>query len=662
MGALLVAACFAAAGWCAPDDADPGFVTDVIVGHNNRGPYSLSWTNVDPRSVSVVVSGRTLKNRADYNVDTDKGILGFSSVLMTDAIVRVSYRTIPGKSKRAVGNLNIPIALDIFQRQDASVKLMGLYAQDDPNNPEAGKSVFGFGGDKRWATSKITSMLLMSQRNTDDGEQVGVWDRSAFKLGGDTKVGAFSFAGSYFHSGSGFAGGKEYGVAVGKDTMDFATTFAPNKTLQATAKFQQNEDTAGQTKGNYSSVSEQGLVFTPLDSTKFSFTHSATETRTAVAGSEKAVESDLFRLDQGFGGKTSAVLTFESATVEAGGKTDQVTTRALILTSSALPKFSFRTAMAQRDSELYGEEQTFAFGVTAKPFDTVSVDVGVGTLENQTVGEQLSTNVKVTASPLKNVQMQGNLIGDTVNDQERFQRDFSLSSKPTRYSRLTAMLSQKGINELDDVTKGALLELTPLANMQLTTGYRYIENGARVMTIWDYAATAKPWDAFNFTGSVRDRETENAQALDTALFQLALSPRKWFSLTGDYQQNPEDKQGVIQPYKSKTVGLSTKIGSVGLRTDFTQKDEYQLSKLSDERGIGMEMPAFHGLLSTGVRLARVLDTSELTSCTYSLGYRHAVGSDFSLSFAGYYIQRLRDRMALPGEDEYKAEGNLGFKF
>lgn len=664
MGALLAGLCLAAAGWCASMDADPGFVTDIIVGHNNKGPYSLSWTNIDSKSVTVVTGGRSLRGGNDYNLDVTNGIIGFNSVVVNDTIVRVSYRTIPGKSKRAVGNLNIPISLSLFQRQDASIKLLGMYAHDDPTNPEAGKSVFGFNGDKRWASSKITSMLLLSQRTAEGGEQAGIWDRSAFKLGGDTKVGALSLTGSYLHSGNEFAGSKEYGLGLGRNTMDFAASFAPSKTIQATANYQKNEATAGETAGNYSARSEQGLAFTPGDSTRLSFTHSTTETRTAAAGSDQVLDSNLFRLDQGFGGKTKAVMTFENATIDAGGQTDQVTTRALNLTSSPLQRFSFRTALAVRDSELYGAEKNMAFGITAKPVDSVSVDVGVGTLQNQTVGGQLSTNVKVTASPVEQLAVQAALsTTNTANDREQFQRDFSLSSAPTRYSRLTATLSQKGVNELDDVTKGAQLELKPLANMQLTTGYRYIENGAAAMTIWDYAATAKPWDAFSFAGSVRNREIENDQAPDSASFQLALSPRNYFSLTGDYRQNPEDTQGIIQPYKSKTVGLCTKIGSVGLHTDFTQKDEYQLSRFSDERGIGLEMPAFgHGRLSTGVKLARILDGSELTSYTYSLGYSHSVGSDFSLSFTGCYTQYLRDRISVPGADEYKAEGSLGFKF
>jgi len=35
-----------------------GEVTDVIVGHNNRGPYYLSWKNFDESTLTASVNGR----------------------------------------------------------------------------------------------------------------------------------------------------------------------------------------------------------------------------------------------------------------------------------------------------------------------------------------------------------------------------------------------------------------------------------------------------------------------------------------------------------------------------------------------------------------------------------------------------------------------------
>ncbi len=153
-----------------------------------------------------------------------------------------------------------------------------------------------------------------------------------------------------------------------------------------------------------------------------------------------------------------------------------------------------------------------------------------------------------------------------------------------------AWVSTSGANEDDDVTKGAMLELTPGARTTLAAGYRYIETGPQVMTIFDYAASTKPYDFLSIIGSYRDRELATDRAPDTTLVQLALAPAGYFSLTGDYQINPEDKKGVIQPYNSTSLGLSTKIGSVALNSGFTAKDEYLSRRLSDERRFGVELP------------------------------------------------------------------------
>jgi hypothetical protein len=44
-------------------------VTDVIVGRNNKGPYALSWTNIDSSSVVVICNGLMLKRGEKYNID-----------------------------------------------------------------------------------------------------------------------------------------------------------------------------------------------------------------------------------------------------------------------------------------------------------------------------------------------------------------------------------------------------------------------------------------------------------------------------------------------------------------------------------------------------------------------------------------------------------------
>lgn len=637
-----------------------GMVNDVIVGHNNRGPYTLSWTNFDTDGISVIINGRTLRRGADYNIDTAGGVISFTSVVANDAMVRVSYRTLPGKSKRATGGSSIPVTLNLRSSASGNLRITGLYTQDKPGNPEASKSILGLGGDKSWGTSKLNSMFLVSQRNEGGSSDGSMWDRAAAKLGGATSLGMFKFTGSYQHSGESFEGDKEYKTGVGKEIVDFGTAFAPTKALQASASFNSSEDTAGQNKGSRSVTNQQSLVYAPASSTKLSLAHSTID------------------------------LTSPS------GSKDLITTNAVQLSSTAIKRVTLRSAMTQRASDLLGYEQAFSAGVTAKPIDQVGIDVGYGTLDNKVVGAQTSTDVKVTATPIKqlavqagysgvdstnlgqstktsvavqatpmkNLQLQGSA-ADSVdaNANEQFQRNVSLSSTPFRFAKVTALLSQKGINSMDDVTKGAELQLTPGKRSRLSAGYRYAEAGQRVLTIYDYLAETKPWDFLSLSGKYRQRDLRATDAVNSAAVSMSLAPAKAFALTGEYQANPEDKEGAVQNFNSASLGLTTHIGSVGLETNFFQKTEYLNERISDERRFGLAVPVFgHGQLTTGCRLGRTLGNSELGTRTYLLGYRHSIGSDFSLALTGSYTQYLQDKMVQPEKAEVSTEVSLGAKF
>lgn len=633
-----------------------GGVTDVIVGHNNKGPYSLTWTNFDPASSVVVVNGRTLKRGADYNIDPAKGVIAFNSVLVNDAIVRVSYQVQPGKSKKATVGPNIPITLKLRESATGNLKVTGLF-QGDSKNPDFGKSIVGIGGDRTWAASKFTSRFLVSQRN-DSGGTGDTWERSALDLGGSTSVGKLKFSGSYLHAGADFGGAKEYNTGVGKETMTFATAFAPTKTVQANASYVSTEETAGGNKGNRTVTNAQSVVYTGLTSTKLSLSHATSDLSTTA------------------------------------GHKDLLSTTGIQLSSTAIKRVTLRSAMTQKNSELTGAERLFSAGVSAKPIDKIDLNVDWASLQNKAVGEQISTDVKVIAAPAKQVaiqagfsdvnstvagqttktnvavqatalrtfQVKASAAGTTTNSSRQFQRDFSVSGTPARFAKLMAMFSQKGINSMDDVMKGAELTLTPLRRTRLVAGYKYAESGPRVLTIHDYFAETKPWGFVSLAGSYRQRDLNIAEAPDTASVTLSVAPVRLFTLTGEYQSNPEDKNGAVQAFNSKTVGMSTRIGSLGVETGYSERDEYLTDNMSDERRLSFALPVFgHGTLITGCKLARMLGGDQ-EARTYRLGYQHTIGSDFSLSLSGNYTQYLQNKVFQPEKAEYTAEAALGAKF
>lgn len=638
-------------------------ITDVVVGRNIKGPYTLSYVDFDPGSVRVVLNGRTLKKGEDYNVDSSKGLISFNAVVLNDVLVSVSYNLIPSKSKQNAGTVNVPVILNVFQRKDANVQVTGLYAQEDPKNPDVTKTIVGLGGEKTWAQTKIGTQFFLSQRNDpkEDLQTGNTWERSAFKVSSETDTGKVRLTASMLHAGSEFAGGKETGLGVGKEVMSLALSTSPIKSVRFTAEMQQTEDTAGASKGNRSTVQEQNLVVTPNDKTTVSLVHKATETSTA-AGFGNTVDSSAVRIDQKLAGNTNATVSFENASIETGSTTDRVRTTQANVSTAPVKQVSVNASLTQKDSELLGQETRQNVGVTIKPIDQVSVTAAHSVVENAS-GEKTKTDISLKANPLRNTELTGTLALRTDNTEELFRHDVRLTTKPVEFVKFTAGFTQNGVNENDNVTKSASLELTPFAHTQISAGYIYAEDGSHIMTVRDYAAVSKPWRFVTFSGKLRDREAENDEAVDTKAVQVALSPFDRFVLTGAYQSNPEDAKGLVQLYNATNLGLRLRLGTVGLTTDYCSKEEYAFSRLSDERRFGLDVPVFrNGKLTTGVKLARFLDGSELTTRTYSLGYTHNVGSTFNLSLTGYFTDYRQNKVTLPDRSEYSAEASLGVKF
>ncbi|MCL5102667.1 MAG: hypothetical protein M1133_00940 [Armatimonadetes bacterium] len=644
-------------------DSATGMITDVVVGHNNKGPYPLSYTRMAMDSMSVVLGGRTLRKGADYNIDSEKGIISFNSIVVNDAIIRVSYKIVPGKSVATSGKMNVPVTVNLLQDSNANLNVTGLYAQDDPKNPNAGKTVIGVGGDKAWSGSKLTSQFLLSQHNNDRSDkQASVWDRSAIKLGNEMKLGAITLNGTYMHSGNDFLGAKEYGTGLGKNITDLNAVYAANKSFQAIFKFKDTDDTTAAAKGAYTRSNEQQMIVAPADATKLSLTHSTTETGNNT-GSKNTVESSVVKVDQGIGGNLNANVSVGTEKVTAGDQTSETQTEQVGVSGTVAQGVNVQAAAVQKNSQANGGEQKITGSVTIAPNKILAVDAKYQGIDSDKNGQSTNTDMAVRLKPADNVEIQAKLTDQEQDDKQQYQRDFTLSSTPSKTTKLTALFSQHGVNEVDDITKGAMLEIAPFSHTRFSAGYKYIENGSNVMTIRDYAASTSPTSLFSFSGSWRERQAQTGFAPDTKKMNVALNPASSLSLTGDYQENPEDNAGAIQAMNSKAVGMRMRIGSVGLLTDYTSKDEYIANKLSDERKIGLELPAFgRGKLTTGYKLARLLSGSELSTRTYSLGYKRLLGGDFNLSLSGYYTQYMQNQMTTQDKEEYGAEASLNVNF
>ena len=601
-------------------------VTDVIVGRNSRGPYTLSWTNIDPSSVIVVVNGITLKRGEHYNIDCEKGVISFNSIVKNDAIVRVTYSTTPGKSQRNTGKVNIPVTLNVFQRQDASLQVTGLYMQDDPRNPDVGKTIVGVGGEKKWAQTKLSSQVFLSQRSEGETRtsQTSSGSGSAFRLGTESNFGALKVFGSLTQAAEGFAGTKETGIAAGKRTSEMLVTFSPDSKLQASSRLQQVENLTA--AGGKSVVQEHNLVVKPSEETRIALSHTVAEA--SQSSSEKTVESTSVKVEQKLGSSAAATLSATTSSTAANGASEKTQSQQLMIASE---KAVAQVAVQKKESEIAGETAT--------------------------------TDVSVTAKPFANTQLKGRVLTTEQQGSTLFQREVSLVSKPLEVATLEAGFAQKGKDQDDDVTKQVKLELTPIPNTKLTAGFKYVESGPSLMTIKDYAAQMQPLKFATLSASLRQRAARADEAPDTASVQVSLAPFNYFTVTGSYQANPEDTRGQIQPFNATNLGVKFKVGNVGVTTEYTTKEEYLASRSANEAKVAVQFPAFgSGTLTTGFKTSRLLDGSLLASNTYSIGYSRGLGSTFNLSLSAYYTQYMKNRAVMPDKTEYSAELSLGIRF
>ena len=163
------------------------------------------------------------------------------------------------------------------------------------------------------------------------------------------------------------------------------------------------------------------------------------------------------------------------------------------------------------------------------------------------------------------LQLQANVLSaetiDSSGSSLQYQRNFNLIGAPTKFTRFTAMYSQTGVNDQDNISKGAVMELMPLANTKVSAGYTCMDSaGLGTLQVIDYAAASKLCPFLSFSGNYRSRLSQDNSTPDTSAVSLALAPVKACTLTAGYKCNPEDPSGAVQDQKAATVGMNVGIG------------------------------------------------------------------------------------------------------
>ena len=640
-------------------------VSDLIIGKNTRGPYVLSWKQISPDSDKISVDGVPLQRGVDYTVDCASGTIAFNRALKAGAIARVVYSRNLATSVRAEGGLNLPIELSLLNSGSTSLRFTGLY-KEGANQPNTGTTIFGFAADRSLGdTSKLNTMFLMSS-GPDKGQGSGFLDRSALRLGGTRTAGRLQFKSSYERTGEAFAGGKEYGVKTGMETMDFAAAFAAGKGLTLTNSFNRVTDIGGADKGSTKTLSEQKINYGNASGAALALTHRV-DTKKAADGSEKTVSSNRIQASDKFGKSTtaSASVAMTSTTLSSDPEKAAETTEANFQVQAA-DKLQVQGAYVGTTSEGAGESSSTKISINAKPVNTVNVKADYSHAASSLAGDLTAGGIHVKADPNKNLSVQVDLSGsDSSLAGIQTSKAVRVQAKATDALSVSAGFSAKTTADTDDVSKEARMVYQPGQWLKLGGGMLLHDVGNETLTNTDVNASLKPARFITMSGGYKDRRSSGAKdPLDTTAMAFALDTTKYLKLTGSYQRNPEDTAtGQPLALGSTSLGLQTHLGILSLTGACSTKNDYAAGTQTSEKQFGFGVPLFgRGQLTTGVKLAQAQMGYDLRTTTYSLGYSHQIGSDFSLLLSGSMTEQERDQAAITGGPGFQAEAKVGMKF
>lgn len=635
-------------------------IDDRIIGRGHRGPYILAWNKFDAESISITINGMPLRRGRDFSSDNVQGMVTFDSILLKDAIAHVRYKVIQGKSEQTGGKINIPVTFNLFQGKNADIKIKSVYVQDDANDPNKSRTLIGLDTSNKISNTTITSQMSVSQGNSG-GDSFG--DRALYRVGTSSDFGKLKITGSYLHSGNNFNGEKEMGITAGRNSQNFLAVFNPSSKISVSAGFTANENTGDSDTASKTTTNKQSIVIDPSDATKISIARTLTQTGQNGDSSEREVTN--ITVGQKLGDVATASAILENTDLSNSSSKDSQSTRQLNI-SGGKNGISVRGSLTQKESDSKGSEDIITAGASFNRNDKLNLDFNIKSIDNQNE-QRTNQDVRFTLKPVEAFSLAASLsASDAVRNGVLTQSnttDLRLITSPTRYTKLTAMLTQKDINNNSDISRGATIELTPGFNTKLIAGVSLFDNGFLSRQITDYSASTNPFSFIKVSANMRERESNMGDLPDTQAMKVALNPVKSLTFEGDYNYNPENNRGEVQNLKSTGLGMKMRVGSVYLITNVARKFEYLTSKQWQQRRLGMEMLAFGGgKLSTGVEVNTSTIGSDNSNMTYTLGYNRNLGSSFNLMLSGNYTQYYQDSIQLKDNDELKAQASLGIKF
>lgn len=415
-------------------------INDVFVGCDLRGPYMLSWKNIEQGTDDLMISGRKLVRGQEYTIDCASGMIAFQEPLARGVTARVTYHKLPGKAVQNGGAVSMPLNAKLLNSDSGSLDLLGFYRGADGKSGAAGSTVFGLSGERKLGDkSTVSTAFITSQGDDKSGAQTGLMDRSMLKLGTSSSFGQLAVKGSIQMVGQNFTAAKDYGAQQSKSVTDLSGAWGkPTDVVYASFSYKEQGDTAGVQKGANQTNTEQKLVVNLENAPTLSYSHVTADNHTA-AGQSSGTATDTYKIDQKLGSKTTAGASFQKTEGTGASTAGAADSTRFSIQSTALQNVSLRASMVQTQSDNNGASSGMDLGMKLTPTKNTTLDASRQTLTSDQNGQQTKTSLALVTSALNRVQLRTSLVlADSTNAGSQSTMDVGLNVAPSKQLSLQA--------------------------------------------------------------------------------------------------------------------------------------------------------------------------------------------------------------------------------
>jgi len=491
--------------------SDPGndTINDVFIGKGTKGPYILTWKNVEPQSESVILSTTKLIRGQDYTIDYASGTVVFTEPVPDRAVARVNYRRIPGKSAQNAGGLDMPLSMRLLDSGRGNLDVMGVYTGGDAKGKGAGLSIIGLSSQMKISQdSSLSSTFYVSDvDNGSGGKKADFSDRSAMKLATSTALGKLSLNASFARAGEQFTSAKQHGFQQAKELIDLSGTFGKSTdVVHASFSYKQQEELGGANKGATQTSSEQKIVWNPESSSKFTISRVENE-KTGPNGAQTGNAVETLQVDKSFGQKTTASAVIQRKETTSGGVSDELTNMGLNVQSGAIDNVHVKGSFTRRSSDQLGSEIGIDLGMNAA-VKRMSFDAAFTSTDSDKNGEQVKRTVGLSANPLDWMQVKSRVVWkESEQAGEETGIDVGLKLSPNKRLAIDASHASTDSEKTGQQSKTAFkVAMNPFDRLDIAANVSLFDNASGQQSTTDVKFAARPLDALRVEGAYAEKQ------------------------------------------------------------------------------------------------------------------------------------------------------------